>query len=333
MQRRIPFLVVLVMTLILLAACGGDDGSSSEPIPTNPPASDTAPASEPAADEEVEAAAEEVEAAAEEAEAEPAPAEEVEPAEEAPAAEEVEAEAAGGEEAYPAPQPAAVDEPEAYPQAASVPEPIDPYPEAGAEASDEGQPSGASGARTFQIASQESNASYTVDEEFFGGAVSQLGKDLGFFTAIGLTNEVNGQLVLNFEGAPSLESGEVTVDISTLTSDDDRRDGRIREKHLQSATYPLAQFIASGIEGAPASYEEGQEVAFKLVGEMTIREITKPATFDVTAKLEGDTITGVATTQLLMTDFGFDPPDIGDFLKAENEVLVTVNLTAKETTQ
>ena len=58
----------------------------------------------------------------------------------------------------------------------------------------------------------------------------------------------------------------------------------------------------------PAS--DGQEVNFKLVGNMTIREVSRPVTFDVIGKLQGDTVTGTATTQILMKDFGFDPPEI-----------------------
>ena len=76
--------------------------------------------------------------------------------------------------------------------------------------------------------------------------------------------------------------------------------------------------------------QEGDEVQFKLVGDLTIREITQPATFDVTAKLEGDTITGVATAQLLMTDFGIDPPNFANTLTVQNEFAVQVEFTARE---
>ena len=75
---------------------------------------------------------------------------------------------------------------------------------------------------------------------------------------------------------------------------------------------------------------EGQEVSFKLVGNLTIREITKPVTFDVTGKLVGDTVTGTAVTQILMKDFGFDPPSIAGMLTVKDGVTIRVNFTAKE---
>jgi hypothetical protein len=90
------------------------------------------------------------------------------------------------------------------------------------------------------------------------------------------------------------------------------------------------EFTATAIEDTPATYQEGDEVQFKLVGDLTIREITQPATFDVTANLEGDTITGVATAQLLMTDFGIDPPNFANTLTVQNEFAVQVEFTARE---
>lgn len=189
----------------------------------------------------------------------------------------------------------------------------------------------AAGARTFRIVAEESEASYTVDEEFFSGAVSRLGKALGFFTAVGRTSEIEGQFTVEVrDGSPERVSGEIAVDISTLTSDDSRRDRAIREKFLQSAQHPQATFVITGFEGFPENYQVGEEVSFELVGDMTIREVTQPLSFDVTATFDGDTLSGVATTEILMTDFGFDPPGFAGMMQTENEALVTVNFTARE---
>ena len=184
--------------------------------------------------------------------------------------------------------------------------------------------------RTFKIVPAESQASYTVDEEFFSSAVQRLGKQLGFFTTVGVTNEVEGQIVLNLEGPPSIESGEFIIDISTLTSDDSRRDQRIRERFLESQRFPLAIFVLTGIEGLDGPYQEGTEVSFNMIGDLTIRETTNSTTFDVTATFAGDMLSGIATTIILMTDFNFDPPEIAGFMTSENDVLLTINFTARE---
>jgi polyisoprenoid-binding protein YceI len=67
-----------------------------------------------------------------------------------------------------------------------------------------------------------------------------------------------------------------------------------------------------------------------VTGDMTIREITQPQTFDVTAHLDGNTFTGTATTYLLMQDYGFEPPSILGMLEVADGVTVTLNFVAQE---
>jgi polyisoprenoid-binding protein YceI len=189
----------------------------------------------------------------------------------------------------------------------------------------------AAGMRTFVIVPEQSKASYMVKEEFFAGALSMLGIQAGLHDTVGSTQEIEGQLQLNLDDPSKvLGSNRFTVNIATLTSDQSRRDRMIRERFLQLNQYPAAEFVATAVEGLSENYVEGEEINFKLMGDMTIRETTKPVTFDVTATLQDDTITGVATTQLRLTDFGFDPPNMANLFSVANEFTVQVELTAKE---
>ena len=148
--------------------------------------------------------------------------------------------------------------------------------------------------------------------------------------ALGKTNAVTGELQVSLDGKPSGKVTKITVDLRTLTSDQSRRDNRIRTQWLESEKYPFAEFTSTDAQGIPDSYTEGQEVNFKLTGDMKIRDVTKPVTFDVKGKLEGDTITGSATSKILMKDFGFDPPSVAGMLTVDDGVTVTINFTAKE---
>ena len=55
----------------------------------------------------------------------------------------------------------------------------------------------------------------------------------------------------------------------------------------------------------------------------------KVVTFASTLKLDGNTLSGAATTMLKMTDFGFEPPSILGILRAENEVGVEFRFIAR----
>ncbi|MCB0184481.1 MAG: YceI family protein, partial [Caldilineaceae bacterium] len=82
--------------------------------------------------------------------------------------------------------------------------------------------------------------------------------------------------------------------------------------------------------GAPAVYTEGEEVNFQLLGDLSVRDVTLPVTFDVTATLEGSRLNAVATTALEITDFGFDPPSFANTLTVANDLQIRVEIVAEE---
>lgn len=184
-------------------------------------------------------------------------------------------------------------------------------------------PSGATGSlQRYVIVPAESQVQYEVDETFF-----REGNVLA--TAIGTTQEIQGEILIDTTAPQNSSVGVITIDISAFTSDEERRDQRIREEWLESATFPLATFTPTSITGLPETYTEGEPLTFQVTGDMTVRETTKPVTFDVTAQLVNDTVTGTATSNIQMTDFGFDPPDIANILRAENDVKLTFDFVAR----
>ncbi len=194
-------------------------------------------------------------------------------------------------------------------------------------------PSELTSGRTFVIVSEESKASYIADEEFLGGALEELNISPGPVTAVGTTQQVEGELQLNsndLTDPQALGPNSFTVNIESLTSDDERRDDRIREHNLESSLYPLATFTATSIAGAPAEYAQGEEISFQLQGYLTAREINVPVTFNVTATLNDDTIEGKMSTNVQMTDFGFDPPDWAGIRTVENDFTIEVEFKMVE---
>ena len=232
--------------------------------------------------------------------------------------------------------PSAPAEPAAAAPAAATSAPADPAPAEAApaeaapavDAATAGNPVG--GQRVFVIVPEESRAVYEVSEEFFAGALAKLGIDAGFNDVEGSTQQISGQLELNLDDlSAALGSNSFTVQMNTLATDRRNRDNWIRTDGPRFDEFPEATFVATAIEGAPATYTEGEEVSFKLTGDLTVREVTKTVTFDVTAKLVGDTLTGVAHTNALISDFGIDPPSFANTLTVGDELGIRVEFTAR----
>lgn len=182
----------------------------------------------------------------------------------------------------------------------------------------------AAGAKTYKIAGDQSEASYSVGEVF----INQNNK---FVTAVGITQKIEGEIMLDAANPAQTTVGEIKIDISALTSDSGRRDNAIRGRWLESEKFPIATFKPTKIEGLPATYTAGEELTFKMTGDMLVRETTVPVTWDVKAKLDGDKLVGEATTAIKMSQFGFEAPNIANILKAEDDAKLTFKFVALPT--
>lgn len=246
--------------------------------------------------------------------------------------------ACGAEE--PAPEPAAQEAPAAEADAASESEAeveatAEPAEEENSEEADaeadtaEGDAEVAGGMRTFTIATDQSQASYMVDEEFFGGALGKFGIEAGEYDIVGTTPGVSGEMQIDL-AAGIIGENTFMVDLSGLTSDQNRRDNWVQNQDPAFSTYPTATFVATGIENAPADYQEGSEANFQLVGDLTVREQIVPITFDVTATLDGNTISGVGVADTKISDFGINPPNFANTLTVQDEFKIQIEFVATE---
>jgi polyisoprenoid-binding protein YceI len=181
-------------------------------------------------------------------------------------------------------------------------------------------PSGA-GVEHYAILPSDSTVTYRVGETFF--------EENRFNVAVGTTHAIQGDVYVDRAHPDRSRVGPMTIDISTFRSNSGRRDRAIRNRWLESSRYPTAEFTPTAIQGLPARYSDGQDIAVQVLGTLRVRDVTKPVTFTGTVRLAGDVLTGALQTTILMTDFGFDPPEIFGMLKAEDRVQLELQFTAK----
>jgi polyisoprenoid-binding protein YceI len=181
-------------------------------------------------------------------------------------------------------------------------------------------PAPAAALERFVISPQESTVTYRVPETFF--------ETNQFTIAVGTTHAVTGEILVDRAHPRNSKIGTITVDISTFQSDRPRRDRAIREKWLESAKYPIAQFTPMDITGLPATAVEGREMPIQIMGNLKIRTTVRPVAFSGSVTLQQNTLRGTARTTIRMTDFGFDPPSLLGILKAENTADLQLSFSA-----
>ena len=147
-------------------------------------------------------------------------------------------------------------------------------------------------------------------------------------TAVGRTSNVTGTVVID---GTTVSSAHLTVDLTSIKSDQDRRDLRYRSvmetDTFPNATFELTEPIALGT--VPAA---GTTVKKNATGKLTIHGTTKTVTFPVSAKRSGDTIAINGTIPVVFADYGVSNPSFGPAtVQDHGEIEFLVVLTKKGT--
>jgi polyisoprenoid-binding protein YceI len=179
------------------------------------------------------------------------------------------------------------------------------------------------GALRFQIVPGQSKATFRVREQL---ANRPLESD-----AVGSTDSVSGQLVLQPNGTIVSNASKIAVDVSSLATDQPLRDNFIKRSTLQVQQYPTAEFVPTKVEGLPSPLPASGEYTFQLTGLMTLHGVQKGVTWDVTASRDGANLTGTATTQFKFGDFGMTPPKAPAVLSVVDDIRLETNLVASAT--
>lgn len=175
--------------------------------------------------------------------------------------------------------------------------------------------------RPYRMDAAESQVSYEVDEVFLD--------DNRLNTAVGVTSGINGKVYLDLTNPLATLVSPIEVDISQFTSDSQRRDSKIRSDFLESAAFPIATFVPTQIEGLPETYNEGEQLTLQVSGDLTVKEVTQPVTFEASVVAQDGKLSGEATAAILMSDFGVGPISIFGILETEDEVRLTINFVAQ----
>jgi len=191
--------------------------------------------------------------------------------------------------------------------------------------------SAAPGAASAAATTTSRSGSQTVRLEFVPGDTvarylvrEQLARISFPSDAIGSTKDVTGTILASTDGTISPDS-KVQVNLSTLTSDESQRDRFIKGQPLQTSTYPYATFVPTAIQGLTLPPESGP-VSFKLTGNLTIKNVTKSVTWDVTGTINGNEATGTASTTFTFAYFNLEKPSVGVVLSVEDNIKLEMDI-------
>jgi len=142
-----------------------------------------------------------------------------------------------------------------------------------------------------------SQVGYRVQEDFIGGLQNA--------TAVGRTDKVTGSLTV---AGATIPTATFTADLTGLKSDDNRRDGQVQGRILQTAQFPTATFTLTKPIALAAAPVADKDLAGQATGDLKLHGVTKSVTFPVQAKVTGATATIVGSIPIVFADYGISNP-------------------------
>lgn len=250
--------------------------------------------------------------------------------------------ACGGESAAPAAAPAPTAEPAAAttapvaatspPTATATDVPAEPTPTQAMAAPTAPAPEPAtpeampSGAATVFALGDGTVARYMVEEEL---------ANTGFYVATGETMDVAGSIGFDANGAVVAEESRITVQAATLMTDSGRRDGYVRNRTLETDTYPEVVFVPTSIDGVPESIADASgHVHVHITGDLTVKDQTREVTWDGEIDFAGDgTASGSVAVEFTFDDFGMTKPRVAVVLSVEDTIRLELDFSGTITAQ
>ena len=159
----------------------------------------------------------------------------------------------------------------------------------------------------------------TTDTSFAGYRIGEELLNVGTTTAVGRTNLISGFLM--FDGNSILNT-YIEVDLTTLKSDESRRDRALQTRGLETNTYPIATFTLTEPISITSLPENNQPVSTDANGILNLHGVSKDVVINLTGTYIDNAVVVVGSAPILLTDYNIEAPLGRRVLSIEDEGVI-----------
>lgn len=183
----------------------------------------------------------------------------------------------------------------------------------------EGSTSAASQSAVLRLvlASTGNAARYRVREQLMGHDFPN--------DAIGETQKLTGAIAFDSNGKVIRDASKFTVDAGSFVSDKDRRDGFVRGRLLEADEYPMVVLVPTNVRGMTIPLPTTGSRPFEMTGDLTVRGVTRPTTWNGTVQFKGGTVSGSAATAFTFDDIQMEQPRVPVLLSVADTIRLEIN--------
>ncbi len=175
--------------------------------------------------------------------------------------------------------------------------------------------------RLFRIQPADSEVRFIITETLLGQPK----------TVVGATKEVAGDIAVDFDRPTASRVGVIRINVRTLQTDNEIRNRTLRGQILQAnqVEYEFASFVPKRLTDLPDQIQIGQPFSFHIVGDLTVRNVTREVIFEATINpISRERIQGSARATIHYHDLGLSVPDAPGVANVSEAVRLEIDLVA-----
>jgi polyisoprenoid-binding protein YceI len=143
--------------------------------------------------------------------------------------------------------------------------------------------------------------------------------------AVGETKSLSGAIAFDANGKVIRDESKFTLDAGTFVSDQNRRDGYVRGRLLESDDFPTITFVPTEVRGVKLPVPTSGSAQIQMLGDLTVHGVTRPTTWDGTVQFNNAGLAGVASTAFTFQDIQLDQPRVPVLLSVADTIKLEIN--------
>ena len=143
--------------------------------------------------------------------------------------------------------------------------------------------------------------------------------------AVGETKSLTGAIAFDANGRVIRDESKFTLDAGSFVSDQNRRDGYVRGRMLESDDYPTITFVPSEVRGVKLPVPKSGSAQIQILGDLTVHGVTKPTVWNGTAQFNNTGLTGTVATSFTFEDIQLDQPRVPVLLSVADSIKLEID--------
>lgn len=118
-------------------------------------------------------------------------------------------------------------------------------------------------------------------------------------------------MAVDLDDTSALQLGTIQINARTFATDEAQRDRAVQNRVLSTDQHEFITLTPTDVVALPERLTAGATTTVQVIGDLTIRDVTRPVTFQVSlTPLAADRLAGSAVATIRYADWGISIPSV-----------------------